>query len=417
MKKQFSKKYFSFIISLMMFSGSIYAQWTTPGPNTNFIYTGNVGIGNTTPSYKLDILGNQRISGTPLSYPGTLGALTSGGYFSLKNNSNNYFMVADGSKLQAELGSTTTSATYASSLMLNPYGGNVGIGTTTPTSKLNVNGQITIDQKNFGGYGGLLIKGGNPSSNYPNIAFSVKNNAATPADVTTALINGVITNNAAGSESMDLGFYTSKTGLSGIQGTPKMYIKDDGNVGVGTSTPQQRLSVNGGMNIDQANTNVGSVANALTFGYTSGEGIGSKRTSGGNQYGLDFYTLFANRMSITNAGNVGIGTTAPAYKLDVCGTIRAKEVRVETGWCDYVFANDYKLRPLSEVENFIKTNKHLPDVTAGPEIETNGLEVGKVSAQMIKKIEELTLYIIDQQKEINLLKDKVTVLASQSSHQ
>ena len=108
-------------------------------------------------------------------------------------------------------------------------------------------------------------------------------------------------------------------------------------------------------------------------------------------------------MNVLN-GRVGIGTVTPTYKLDVCGTIRANEVRVETGWCDYVFADDYNLPALAEVEAYIKANRHLPGVTAGPVIENEGLEVGKTSAQMIKKIEELTLYVIDLQKQVDLLK-------------
>lgn len=104
------------------------------------------------------------------------------------------------------------------------------------------------------------------------------------------------------------------------------------------------------------------------------------------------------------SGNVGIGTNANTYKLDVCGTVRATEVRVNTGWCDYVFADDYQLPALSDVENFIKENKHLPEVTPGAIIESEGLEIGKTSAQMIKKIEELTLYVIDLQKQVNELK-------------
>ena len=83
--------------------------------------------------------------------------------------------------------------------------------------------------------------------------------------------------------------------------------------------------------------------------------------------------------------------------------MRAKEVRVSTGWCDYVFADDYKLPALSDVEAFIKTNKHLPEVTPGAIIESEGLEIGKTSAQMIKKIEELTLYVIALQKQVDQL--------------
>jgi hypothetical protein len=82
-------------------------------------------------------------------------------------------------------------------------------------------------------------------------------------------------------------------------------------------------TLGGGMNIDQANGNNGTVAtgNSLTFGFGSGEGIASKRNSAGNQFGLDFYTQFANRMSITSGGNVGIGTTNPATQLHATGRI------------------------------------------------------------------------------------------------
>ena len=91
----------------------------------------------------------------------------------------------------------------------------------------------------------------------------------------------------------------------------------DTNVGVGTTAPEERLSVGGGLRIDQNNQNSGSASFALTFGHASGEGIGSKRTSGGNQFGLDFYTLFTNRMSITQGGDVGIGTTSPSARLQI----------------------------------------------------------------------------------------------------
>jgi hypothetical protein len=92
-----------------------------------------------------------------------------------------------------------------------------------------------------------------------------------------------------------------------------------GGVGVGLTDPEQALSVNLGMNIDQDNANTGTIANTLRFGSGSGEGIGSKRNAGGNQYGLDFYTASVNRMAIQQDGDIGIGTSSPEQKVDVNG--------------------------------------------------------------------------------------------------
>ncbi len=91
----------------------------------------------------------------------------------------------------------------------------------------------------------------------------------------------------------------------------------NGFIGLSTNSPQQNLSVNMGMNIDQANSNTGTTTNILSFGNASGEGIGSKRNAGGNFAGLDLYTNFINRMAVTNAGLVGIGVTNPGAKLQI----------------------------------------------------------------------------------------------------
>jgi hypothetical protein len=105
----------------------------------------------------------------------------------------------------------------------------------------------------------------------------------------------------------------------------RLFLQEGGNVGVGTALPRQNLTVNGGLNIDQADANNGSLQSgpwpALTFGLTSGEGIASNRNPGANQWGLDFYTKFLPRMSITQGGNVGIGTRSPAADLDIAGDV------------------------------------------------------------------------------------------------
>ena len=90
--------------------------------------------------------------------------------------------------------------------------------------------------------------------------------------------------------------------------------------------------------------------------------------------------------------------------MDVIGIIRACELRINATGCDYVFDKKYKLRSLSELEKYIKTNKHLPDVASAKEMETKeGYPVGEMQSILLKKIEELTLYVIEQNKRIEEL--------------
>ena len=116
-------------------------------------------------------------------------------------------------------------------------------------------------------------------------------------------------------------------------------------------------------------------------------------------------------MRIDDTGNVGIGTTNPGtYKLAVNGEIRAKEVIVETGCSDFVFEEHYALRPLNEVEAFIKANKHLPDIPSEKEVSENGLGLGEMQAKLLRKVEELTLYMIEMKKENQALRQRIVNL-------
>ncbi len=114
-------------------------------------------------------------------------------------------------------------------------------------------------------------------------------------------------------------------------------------------------------------------------------------------------------VSGTFSGNVGIGTDNLTEKLNVNGNIRARAVKVAVdGWPDYVFEPSYKLPNLGTTEQYIKENKHLPEVPSAKEVETNGIELGQMNALLLKKVEELTLHLIEQNKRIKSLETLIT---------
>ncbi|MDQ3290886.1 MAG: hypothetical protein M3Q05_06300 [Bacteroidota bacterium] len=130
------------------------------------------------------------------------------------------------------------------------------------------------------------------------------------------------------------------------------------------------------------------------YGYAANGNAKAKTYLNSSNGQLRFFNGGSDRMVIDDNGWVGIGTTNTSsdYKLSVNGKIRAKGLKVETGWADFVFADNYKLRSLDEVESYIKANKHLPDVPSEAEVAKNGVDLGPMQATLLQKIEELTLY-------------------------
>ena len=195
-----------------------------------------------------------------------------------------------------------------------------------------------------------------------------------------------------------------------------------GNVGIGTTSPQAKLHINNGDNsygtiLANANespfclyaktlttqpTNTESFRFGLKYGTDENNGFISFYRGGSTNGGwLTFSTFGSERMRIDNTGNISIGTTdSKGYRLAVNGSaIFTKAVIKQNGnWPDYVFTNDYNLQPLSQVEQFIKTNKHLPEIPSAKGVEKNGLDIGDNQTLLLKKIEELTLYLIEQNK-------------------
>ncbi len=241
----------------------------------------------------------------------------------------------------------------------------------------------------------------------------------------------------AGYDWKPFNFYSKTFSFFSYQTRLGLHQDIDANVGVGIATPAEKLEVSG--NIKTARIRSGSALfytnsrnslnsfntgldPSLNTGWISldlggndnssdrivmGTGVGGKAIIGTHNYNL---TAWGGDLLISPyAGNVGIGTANPdaAYKLSVNGKIRSKEIKVEAGWSDYVFNDDYKLKAISEVENFIKKNHHLPDVPSAAEVEKNGVNLGETSSLLLKKIEELTLYLIEKDKQVNKLSDEL----------
>ncbi len=439
-------------ISLNLFSANVLSQTTT---NT-FPDNGNVGIGETDPDEKLEVIGNLKLEGDYYKFiqkrsnvymehlitgngqggglminssysgsgnpqnnstyeigPGNYG--THAGYLDFDGNARRWsFNVSDGA---ASLGQPVTFKELAywdsnNGIAMSPSGngqdffmnttGEIGVGTSSPLSTFHV----------YNGSNGS----GSPHQ------FS----GITLEDSDNAMISVLTPNNKNGyigfSDSDDnyvggMDYYHSsdKLILRANNHTVDIAIANDGSIGIGELNPVGDLQLEGvGQRLIFSTTTAQQEESARIEFWENHDGIENSsnahfaiqydgsgdrlRFKGKKSAAMPDYDI----LTMTRSGNVGIGVINPGQKLAVNGNIRSKEIKVElNNWPDYVFAPSYNLQSLSEVETFINQNGHLPNIPSAAEVEeNNGIELGAMNAKLLEKIEELTLHLIEKDKQL-----------------
>ncbi len=413
----------------------------------------NVGVGETTPTaMKLQVktadsavllLQNSTASGADIktglyyrtgsSYSGGIATIGSGATFRMG---------------MFTFGGATPSALLERLSILD--GGNVGIGAINPGYLLDVNGRMRLRDK-----GGSVTAGiwhnkadnteaafigmvndstygffGNGTAGNWKMGFDIKNarmgigvtDPALPLSFASSLGKKIslyrgttgdagfgvfgnelrINSDYSGSD-VTFGFDNFTNGF-----TENMRVKGNGNTGIGVNNPLYKLDLNGRMRIRHSGLTSGIFFNNSTN--TEASFIG--------QYTDNLFGIFGNAWKFAinrNDGTVYLGSNnldnenlniGSGYKLRVFGKIIGEEVRVQlkNAWPDYVFEKDYKRLSLSDLEKFVNENKHLPNMPSAKEIERDGQHLGEMQRKMLEKIEELSLYVIELKKEIDLLK-------------
>lgn len=374
--------------ALASFSGQIsdttWGLWYADGSAWRFGFDYKnirLGIGNTTPS-------------VPLHFASTIGnkiALWG------TDANQHYGLGIQGSLLQiyADQSGSDISFGYGSSgnfteNMRIKGSGAVGIGTTNPGSKLEVSATTgnSLQLTNT-----TTLGSGTTNSIY------FKNGSYYTGMIRTSGVTG---------STASLSFYTYANSVAtGLR--ERLTILDDGKTGIGVSTPTMKLDVFGrvrlyhttedgtsGMWFNKANNTQGSFIGQYD---DTNFGIWGPGATGTWKFLFD-----------GNDGTLRIGTTqkATGYLVNVGGKVIAEEVRVQlrAAWPDYVFDSNYGLRSLNDLEAYINEHHHLPGIAAAKTIEKEGLELGQMNKQLMEKVEELTLYVIQLKKEIDSLKSK-----------
>jgi len=423
--------------------------------NITITKEGNVGIGQRTPSTKLEVAGNTKISGD-LELGGTFRSSVWRPFGSASDDF--YLDVKPGTRVLRTRNWNASSPNIAATGIHTGTGwfaSTVGIGTNPSSSPLTINSvdmsraTLSIDESNSSkravelwgaNTGGQLrvydddvldnyISGTGPTYFQADRSHGVGVGTSSPQALlevdgqlrVTGL--GPVPTSGKGLEmywaesagSADIfAFDRDENAMRPLRIRGSKVLLEHGPVGIGVSSPAEKLEVNGTIR-----SNVwrpfGSASNDFFLDVEPGTRI--LRTRNWNAANPNIKATGIHTGTGKFEGNVSIGVwshnnTADSAKLSVGGKIRAEEivVKLQTDWADYVFEDDYHLRSLEDVEQHIEQNGHLPGIPSANQIEEEGLSIASTQVLMMQKIEELTLYMIEQDKEISRLNAKIDSL-------
>lgn len=372
-------------------------------PFTYFDGTNNrMGINKSTPAKTLEVNGTLRVGDgnanyLDIWYDGAHNIIDAQGEDLLINYyANKNCAIGPGSLTASGVFTAQKDAYFATSY------GSVGIGTNTPTQKFEV-----VHNDGVGISAGMALTNLSTANKNSEIKF---NQGATTL---WSIGNDVTHNNLQDFFIFDNVAYQTR-----------FLIDANGKTGIGTGTPTQRLEVahtdsEGGININQVDQINNYKKSEIKFSLQGQEewAIGSHLNGNDNSFFIWSHLASRTALYIAENGKVAIGgLTIPTgnsiYMLYVDGGIATRDIKVTANvFPDYVFATDYKLTPIEELERYIKKHHHLPNIQSAKEVEKNdGFEIGDMQIKLLKTVEEQTLYIIDLQKQLNELKKKVNEL-------
>ena len=304
---------------------------------------------------------------------------------------------------------------------INRYG-NIGIGENNPKGILHAkSGSLLYNSINTQYDANIIIEATNSSRTIGQgaaLGFVVPANTdgTNPWQQGRILVTPDNTSNYNASGRMYIQTRYSKSGA--WHWNNNIVLTSSGNVGIGTINPNVPLEISHTGNKTSAlwlndesdpSSTTGIYLRSTTEGRISTAGV------------LTFYTggdIGTERIRLTSNGNLLIGKTSQQnsnYKLNVAGSIRANEIKVNLDGADFVFEPNYKLKPLNEVESYIKENKRLPEIASADEMSKEGADLGELNTKLLQKIEELTLYMIGQNKRIEKLEKENELLKIKTS--